>query len=187
MHYVSTDEFCKVKTVYNISIIFSKFGFCFILVIVYYINIKQTDVKSHVNTRYVGVCFRSWENAGVILLRTAHLFVCSRNSSSVYHKGYWLIDSPCSTAPCPQHHHHTLLLIAILLTLQGLILPLLLLLHQRHAFSVLRTAVDIPGLRFVVPFRPQDASEGIQFFTLFCKSLLSQHESVCWQYWDVQC
>lgn len=135
-------------------------------------------MKNHVNTGYVCMCactnvtcFRWWENAGVIVPRTAHHFVCSRNSSSVYHRVYWLIDSPCSTAPCPQQHLQTLLLVAILLTLQGFLLPFLLLLHQRHAFSVPPTAVDIPGLRFVVPFRPQDASEGIQIFILFCKSL----------------
>jgi hypothetical protein len=113
-------------------------------------------------------CFRWWENAGVILLRTAHHFVCSRNSSLVYHRVCWLIDSPCSTAPCPQHHQ-TLLLVAILLTLQGLLLPLLLLLHQRHAFSVPPIAVGIPGLRFVVLFRPQDASENIRASYCFVK------------------
>jgi hypothetical protein len=34
MHYVAADGFCKVKTVYRISINFSKFGFRFILVTV---------------------------------------------------------------------------------------------------------------------------------------------------------
>jgi hypothetical protein len=35
MHYVATDDFCKVKTVYSISITLSKSGFRFTLVILY--------------------------------------------------------------------------------------------------------------------------------------------------------
>jgi hypothetical protein len=35
MHYVPADDFFKVRAVYSISTIFSKFGFRFILVILY--------------------------------------------------------------------------------------------------------------------------------------------------------
>jgi hypothetical protein len=38
MHYIATDDFCKIKAFYSISIYFSKFGLRFILVTLYILH-----------------------------------------------------------------------------------------------------------------------------------------------------
>jgi hypothetical protein len=45
MHYVSIDDFCKVKTVYSISIHSLKFGFRFILITLYNPSIQNTLIS----------------------------------------------------------------------------------------------------------------------------------------------
>jgi hypothetical protein len=43
MNYVADDDLCKVNTVYSTSIIFSKFGLHFILVILYKMMVKAIN------------------------------------------------------------------------------------------------------------------------------------------------
>jgi hypothetical protein len=50
MHYVATDDFCKLKTIYSISINFSKFRFRFIVVALYYNWAKKIEVKAYDRT-----------------------------------------------------------------------------------------------------------------------------------------
>jgi hypothetical protein len=46
MHYVASDDFCKVKTVYSISVNFSEFEFRFILVTLYKSDLNRTGLNT---------------------------------------------------------------------------------------------------------------------------------------------